>query len=520
MLQGQQQFIIVPLVQANGRFIQNIQHTHQRRADLGSQSDPLAFAAGQGACRPGQRQITQAHILQELESAADLPQDLLCDQGHIALQMQFIHKGQRLADAHAAEIHNADAAHGHRPGNIRKPVAATMGAGCAGHAFFQFLPGRVGLSVPIAAGNVVEDALKGLLQHAHTIAAIIGHAQFFLAGSVEDHLHGLRRQGLHRRGQGETIFLCQGFKIHAENGIRPGTLPTAGLDRTVKNRLILIRDHQVCIRHQPEAQAGTFRASAAGIVEGEHSGLQIRHADAAILAGIILRKAQLFPGIRQLHRHQTAGMGTGSFDGVGQTAAQTLLQHQAIHHQLDGVLLILFQSDLLCQIIQDAIHTHTGKTLLAGIVKHLLMFALFAPNHRRQHDKPGADAQGLHPIHDLVNGLTGDLLATLGAMGHTHSGPQKTQIIVNFRYRTHRGTGIAGCGLLVDGNCRRKAIDAVHIGLVHLAQELPGIAAEALHIPALAFGKNSIKCQAGFAGAGQTGKHHQLIPGDGHIHIF
>ena len=51
MLQGTQQFVIIPLVQADGRLVQNIQHTHEGRTDLGGQTDSLALAAGKGSGR-------------------------------------------------------------------------------------------------------------------------------------------------------------------------------------------------------------------------------------------------------------------------------------------------------------------------------------------------------------------------------------------------------------------------------------------------------------------------------------
>ena len=119
MLQRPQQLIVVPLVQTDGGFIQNIQHAHQRRTDLGGQPDPLALAAGKGSRRPGQGQVAQSHIRQELQAGLDLLDDLLGHHGHTALQTKIFHKFQLVPDAHAAKVHNADAAHRHRPGDLR-----------------------------------------------------------------------------------------------------------------------------------------------------------------------------------------------------------------------------------------------------------------------------------------------------------------------------------------------------------------------------------------------------------------
>ena len=45
-LQGQQQLIVIPLVQSDRRLVQNIQNAHQRRSDLRCETDALAFATG------------------------------------------------------------------------------------------------------------------------------------------------------------------------------------------------------------------------------------------------------------------------------------------------------------------------------------------------------------------------------------------------------------------------------------------------------------------------------------------
>ena len=107
-------------------------------------------------------------------------------------------------------------------------------------------------------------------------------------------------------------------------------------------------------------------------------------------------------------------MGASRFNGIRQTAAKTFLQHQPIHHQLNGVLFILLQLDGFRQIVEDSIHPDTGKALLPGILKDLLMLTFFGTNYRGQDDESGSLAQGFHPIYDLIDGLTGNFLAAAG----------------------------------------------------------------------------------------------------------
>jgi len=78
---------------------------------------------------------------------------------------------------------------------------------------------------------------------------------------------------------------------------------------------------------------------------------------------------------------------------------------------------------------------------------------------------------------------------------------------------------VAG-GLLLNGNGRRKALNHVHIGLVHQLQKLAGVGGQAFHIPALAFGIQRVKGQTGLAGTTQTRDHHQLVAWDVEVDIL
>ena len=520
MLQGCQQLVVIPLVQTNGGLIQDIQHAHQGGTDLGGKADSLALAAGQRARRTGQGEIAQAHIHQELQAGLDFFHNLLRHNGHVPIQLEILHEFQLLPNTHAAEVHNTNAAHRDSLGHGGKPVAATAGAGCRGHAFFQFFSGGIGLSLPIPAGDVIQDSLKGLLQNAHAVAPIVGHAELLSLGAVQDDVHHIPRQLFYRNGEGKVIFLGQCLKIHPEDGVGSGTLPARGLNGTVKNGLLLIRNDQILIRDQLEAQACTAGTGTGGIVKRKHPGLQLRHADAAVLAGIILGKAQLFLLPGNGNGHQAAGVDAGGFDGIGEPAVNSLFQHQTIHNQLHGVLFVFLRFDLLGKVILNAVQPDSGKALLPGILKHLLVLALFPPDHGGQNEKTRALPQGLHPIHDLIDGLAANLFPAFGAVGNAGSGPEQPEVIIDLRHRAHGGAGAFGGGFLVNGNGGREAVDGIHIRLIHLTQKLPCIGAEALHIAALALGVNGIKGQAGLAGAAEPGEHHQLVSGDGEVHVF
>ena len=71
-LQGVQQAAVVAGVQADGRLVEHVEHAAQPAAHLGRQADPLHLAAGERGGGPGQRQIFQPHVDQELQPVADL----------------------------------------------------------------------------------------------------------------------------------------------------------------------------------------------------------------------------------------------------------------------------------------------------------------------------------------------------------------------------------------------------------------------------------------------------------------
>ena len=184
------------------------------------------------------------------------------------------------------------------------------------------------------------------------------------------------------------------------------------------------------------------------------------------------------------------------------------------------MLLVLLQLDLLVQLVQIPVHPGPDVAGPLGVLKDLGVLTLLAPDDGGHHLDAGALRQREDLIDDLVNGLLANLLAALGAVGGAHPGPQQAEVVVDLRHRAHGGPGVLAGGLLVNGDGGAETLDIVHIGLVHLAQEHPGIGAEGLHIPSLALGVDGVEGQGGLAGAGEARHDHQLVPGDGDVDIL
>ena len=73
---------------------------------------------------------------------------------------------------------------------------------------------------------------------------------------------------------------------------------------------------------------------------------------------------------------------------------------------------------------------------------------------------------------------------------------------------------------MVDRHRRRQAIDGVEVGLIHLPQELTGIARQAFHVAALTLGVDGIERKARLARTGKAGDDHELIARNGDIDVL
>ena len=262
-----EQLVVVALVQADARLVKDIQHAHQRRADLRGQTDALRLSAGERPGRARKRQILQADIFQKAEAVADLLQDRLGDHSLRALEPEAVQKVQLPADGETAELRDGQAADCDRPRNIREPLAAAVRAGRGRHIFLQLLAHRVGLCLAEAALKVGQDALEGLLERAAAVAALIAKLQLFPARAEENDLHGLVRQALDRRVQVEAVFLSQSLEIHPRDGVVADVAPAAGLDAAVIDRLFRIGNDQLRVGLEPITQARALRTGAHRIVE-------------------------------------------------------------------------------------------------------------------------------------------------------------------------------------------------------------------------------------------------------------
>ena len=147
----------------------------------------------------------------------------------------------------------------------------------------------------------------------------------------------------------------------------------------------------------------------------------------------------------------------------------------AVHHNVDGMLFLLVQSDSLGKLTDLSVQPDPGKACLGSVAYKFLMLPFLAIYHRCKDSHLGAVGESVYHIQNLVHRLLVYLPAALGTVHHTDPCKEKTEVVVDFCHCSHCGTGVPVGGLLLYGDGRRKPLDIIQVRLLHPPQEHPGI---------------------------------------------
>ena len=123
-------------------------------------------------------------------------------------------------------------------------------------------------------------------------------------------------------------------------------------------------------------------------------------------------------------------------------------------------------------------------------------------------------------LEDVLDSMGPHFLPAHGRIGPADAGVQEPQEVVDFRGGGDGGTGIPDIHLLLDGDGRRDALDHLHIGLGHTAQELAGVGRQALGEAALALGEQRIERQGRLPAPGNARDHHEPVPRNFHRYVL
>ena len=112
--QGLDQPVVVALVEADRRLVEDVEDADQAGADLGREPDPLRLAAGQRPGRPVEGEVVEADVEQEVEPLEDLLEDPLADLLLARGQVEAAQEVGGLVDRERADLGDVALADGHR----------------------------------------------------------------------------------------------------------------------------------------------------------------------------------------------------------------------------------------------------------------------------------------------------------------------------------------------------------------------------------------------------------------------
>ena len=273
--------------------------------------------------------------------------------------------------------------------------------------------------------------------------------ELVLAGAVENRVLHLFGQLLVGRFHRNAVVLGQRLEIHRGDGALASAVPAHHVDAALRERELSIGNHKVGIDLQQGAEARACRTCAEGIVERKHARRELFDADAAIRAGVVLRKEHLFAVHHRDDREPVAETERG-LKRVRQAAFDAGLDHNAVDDRLDGVLKLFIQRGCIRNVVDRAVHAHANIALALELVEELLVLTFSAADAGRDDLRLGVLRQRHHAIDHLIDGLLFDGLSAIRAMRHTAARVEQTQIVVNLRDRTHRTARVMARALLID----------------------------------------------------------------------
>ena len=295
-------------------------------------------------------------------------------------------------------------------------------------------------------------------------------------------------------------------------------------DRPLAERQRRVRHDQLRVDLHLRAEAGAARAGAVRGVEREHPRLQLGHRGAAVQAREALGVGGEPPGSSPAPSCSTSTMPSASATAVSIESASRLRRSGRMTSRSTttemSCLYFLSSVDVLLEPAQLAVDLDPREALGAQLLEQLAVLALAAPDHGRQHHELLALVERHHLVDDLLGRLGRDRPAAVVAVRVADPGPQQPQVVVDLGDGADRGARVARGGLLVDRDGRRQALDRVHVGLVHLAQELARVGRQRLDVAALALGVDRVEGKAGLAGARQPGDHDQGVARQPEVEIL
>jgi hypothetical protein len=285
--EGGDQAVVVSLVEADARLVEDVRDADEGRADLGGEADALGLAAGQGHRRAVEGEVAEADLLHEAEALAGLGEDRLGDLALLGAEVELLEEGEQLLDRPGGDLADIKAADLDHAGLLAEALAVTGGAHDLAHEGLDLLE-RAALVVGLGGGGALGLAEAALERGDHAVerGRLFGEAgDRLVAAALEDDDLNFFGEAAPRGEQVELVVVGEGLEL------LPGD-PAAAAGPHVEGALldaeVVVRDDAARVEHAARAEAVALGAGAVGAVEREQARRDLRVGEAVVEVGVLL----------------------------------------------------------------------------------------------------------------------------------------------------------------------------------------------------------------------------------------
>jgi hypothetical protein len=287
-----------------------------------------------------------------------------------------------------------------------------------------------------------------------------------------------------------------------------------GLDRPLVDAERGVGNHELFVHLRAGPEPVAFGTHSEGRVERKELRRELGERDPAVVAGLIFREQEVGSALA-LDDEDPGALPERGLDRVRQPRARALRQlgfgHQTVEHDLDVVFLLLVEVDVLLERVHLGIHPYPREAGAARFLEKCLVLPFPIAHQRRQYRKAGPFRKPGELVDDLLRGLSRHRPATAMTGEPPDSGEEDTEVVVDLGDGADGGARVVRGRLLIDGDRGREAADGVVERLLHLAQELAGVARERLDVAALALGVERVEGEGRLARSRNPAEDHELL---------
>ncbi len=296
VFQSGDELVIVALVEADRRLVENVEDALEAGADLGGKANALSFAAGKSVGGATKLEITKADVFHKLDAFADFFDDWFGNHsfafGELEVVFQDFKSGVDVKIAHVDNVKTMDS--NSEDGGLETGAVTGLTLFDA-HETLNILPNELGIGLLMAAFEGRDNAFVGRLVGC-AIAPFAVAADFdfvfFFTGAVKENLDSFLGKLANRDMDREAMAFA-----NSGQAFQPPRFLGDAIERAnaaFGNGEVRVQD-EIRVDFHAGSETGTSRAGALRGVEGEEARLELGDELVGMkLAGIALGEGKDF----------------------------------------------------------------------------------------------------------------------------------------------------------------------------------------------------------------------------------